>query len=1301
MKLAVGENLSGLKKLQQTPQSTMPVRKIRKPYQLGRRLGKQGPRTPDQASAGCEKYTRSANTFNIIQANMSGLQNKTTELNKLLHDQDIHIALLQETLLPDKEISVPQNFTPYKCECEKCQGIMTLIRTDIQATVKHSPIEDIDIQEITVWFGNEKFLAYNVYCPPPSKTELSFTGAIFSKTIVAGDFNAHLPSVGYSTYNQRGHNIEDILNSTNLCLQQDSTSQPTLFHRRHGTSSRPDLTMISSDILGKTSVEVLEDIGSDHRPILITISRQHDGKPKQRRKCLWNFRKANWKLYKHLTDRDFEEIPTNKPIEEAYSNICSAILRNAKKTVPKGNHKHYKPFWNKDLETAVKERRRLRKVAEKQPSRENKTAYNKATAKVRHLIKSSKRERWRSTCEKLDLNKDGRKAWTLLNNLSGSTKRANPQPLEQKSGLTAKPTKKATVFNKAFARVNKATKRTNLDKALWKLFKKKRSSPTAVTEAFEQDFSEAELRAAMKKLKTHKAPGPDKIKNEMIVNLGPKAKRILLNFINRTWRESALPSAWRTAIVTPILKKDKKAGDPKNYRPISLTSAVGKLAERMVNYRLYWWLEKNGLLDHSQAGFRRGCRTEDQLFRLTQNVIDGFQNKKDTTAIFIDLQQAYDRIWRKGLLIKMQKMGIDGKMLSWVQAFLTNRTIQTRFEGALSSKATLEEGLPQGSALSCTLFLIFLNDLPPLLNVSKALFADDLVIWTTEKYPILARRKLKTALTTIGSYCNLWKLKLNEDKTVYTIFTRSTKPGKKTMTFKLNGKELKREENPIYLGVKLDTKMSMKEFMKDLKKAAEKRLNLVKRLAGTTWGTEKRTLRQLYIGYIRAKLDYCSPIQTVANKSALQEINKVQNQGLRLICGAMRSTPTAACEIDANIEPLDIRRNRTLTEAVERYHRAEPMHPIRQLVENWKPNRRLQQQSPLDIATCLSRMHHLSTDRQDESRCPSSTPWKNPYVAEIKTTLQDDKINKNCSPAVLKTAAYETIDSYPKTAIQAFTDGSAFKATTFAGYGVHLKFPDRSFQNLSEPCGNICSNYSAEIKAMISAVESVHQSFETGKEEPTDLVIFSDSKSALEALENQQSRNDEVQRLAQSIDRLHKSHKVNITLQWIPGHSEVEGNEIADRLAKQGASKEQPNIPVNQETTKQILRNISKEEWYNRWATGSTGRAVFHEMSRPKSKDNINLLNRPDQSAIFQLRTGHGKINAHLNRLNPTHPPLCRHCAHPYETTTHILFECPKLVGERRKLLPVLPTVQNTLYTTKSQLQNTCKFFRLATAVKE
>ena len=109
-------------------------------------------------------------------------------------------------------------------------------------------------------------------------------------------------------------------------------------------------------------------------------------------------------------------------------------------------------------------------------------------------------------------------------------------------------------------------------------------------------------------------------------------------------------------------------------------------------------------------------------------MIDVFQERKATTAVFIDLQQAYDRVWRKGLLLKLYNTGVHGKMLKWIQGFLTNRTIATKCDGATSSKRTLEEGLPQGSALSCTLFLVYINDLTKHLNVSYALFADDLVI---------------------------------------------------------------------------------------------------------------------------------------------------------------------------------------------------------------------------------------------------------------------------------------------------------------------------------------------------------------------------------------------------------------------------------------------------------------------------------------------------------------------------------------------------------------------------------------------
>ena len=299
----------------------MTVASNRKGTPIGHHVDKQGPRMPVRSSAGCDKYARKS-TLNILQLNIKGLQHKTLELEKRLSDEQIHVVLLQETLLPEEEISLPKGFTSYPCECFNCQGIMTLIRSDIQATVQHSPIEDIDIQEINVWFENEKFKIFNVYCPPPSKVEFSLSESIFTKTLVAGDFNAHLPSLGYSNYNKRGHNVEDLLNSSNLCLHQNLTTKPTLHHRRHDTWHKPDLTMTSSDLFKRTTIEVLEEIGSDHSPIKIQITRHRPSKPIQGRKCLWNFRKANWTQYGIETNKSFESIQPGKSIDETSANMA-------------------------------------------------------------------------------------------------------------------------------------------------------------------------------------------------------------------------------------------------------------------------------------------------------------------------------------------------------------------------------------------------------------------------------------------------------------------------------------------------------------------------------------------------------------------------------------------------------------------------------------------------------------------------------------------------------------------------------------------------------------------------------------------------------------------------------------------------------------------------------------------------------------------------------------------------------------------------------------------------------------------
>jgi Reverse transcriptase (RNA-dependent DNA polymerase) len=149
------------------------------------------------------------------------------------------------------------------------------------------------------------------------------------------------------------------------------------------------------------------------------------------------------------------------------------------------------------------------------------------------------------------------------------------------------------------------------------------------------------------------------------------------------------------------------------------------MTDRIVNNRLYWWLEITNTINKHQAGFRAGQWADDQLFRLSQRISSGFQHKKHTVAVFVDLQQAYDKVWRKYLLWKLNNAWVNGKLYKLLKSFLTDRKIQNKLNNAFSSNRVLEERLPQGSSLSCT--LMFTVDLQGKLQMENVLFADDLV----------------------------------------------------------------------------------------------------------------------------------------------------------------------------------------------------------------------------------------------------------------------------------------------------------------------------------------------------------------------------------------------------------------------------------------------------------------------------------------------------------------------------------------------------------------------------------------------
>ena len=145
-------------------------------------------------------------------------------------------------------------------------------------------------------------------------------------------------------------------------------------------------------------------------------------------------------------------------------------------------------------------------------------------------------------------------------------------------------------------------------------------------------FLPKEMNDAITRLREKKSPGPDKISNEMLKNLGEKARKKLLDLLNQSWKLGQVPQAWKDGNMIPIHKKGKSKKDVKSYRPICLTSCLGKLIESMINKRLMWHLEKNQLITPQQAGFRQHHSTEDQVTYLSQKIEDGFQGKKHTLA---------------------------------------------------------------------------------------------------------------------------------------------------------------------------------------------------------------------------------------------------------------------------------------------------------------------------------------------------------------------------------------------------------------------------------------------------------------------------------------------------------------------------------------------------------------------------------------------------------------------------------------------------------------------------------------------
>ena len=345
--------------------------------------------------------------------------------------------------------------------------------------------------------------------------------------------------------------------------------------------------------------------------------------------------------------------PDTLDVDAAYQDFCNTIKKAAKKTIPRGYRNtctfrvgmqsvnpSIKPFCSLLRET---------------------TQAWAATALLAKLDRKQ-RDQWSEAVWSIDFSHSSRKAWSILNNLTGRS-RHSPHHCPVSANAIAS----QLVRNGKYEAVDCKSSRLVCKEVsdLWRA-----TTPDAVN--ISDNFSQRKFAAALQHLKPGKASGPDSICPELILHAGAALKSWLRDFISSCLCRLKIPKIWRRALVVAIPKPRKPIGDPKSYQPISLLCVPYTILERLIYARVEPLIDP--LLPKEQAGFRHGKSTIDQVVLLTQNIEDSFEAKKKAGAVFIDLTAAYDIVWHHGLTCKLLRLLPNKHMVKMIMELVRNRS---------------------------------------------------------------------------------------------------------------------------------------------------------------------------------------------------------------------------------------------------------------------------------------------------------------------------------------------------------------------------------------------------------------------------------------------------------------------------------------------------------------------------------------------------------------------------------------------------------------------------------------------------
>ena len=418
-------------------------------------------------------------------------------------------------------------------------------------------------------------------------------------------------------------------------------------------------------------------------------------------------------------------------------------------------------------------------------------------------------------------------------------------------------------------------------------------------------FTPTIVSKALKNLKPSTSAGPDGLPNILLRNCSNSLALPLCHIFDTSFKDSKLPSSWKIANVLPIHKKGCTS-DSNNYRPISLTSTCCRVMERIINDCLLNYLLTNKLITKYQHGFIRNKSTCTNLLESVYDWSLNLQNHAGTDIIYFDFRKAFDSVSHPKLLTKLQAYGISGLLLAWIKDFLQYRSQSVVLANHQSNLIPVISGVPQGSVLGPTLFLLYINDVSLIfqnLSVTCKLYADDIKLYSCYTVDCQFIPDLAEAIERLFIWSQTWQLHLAVNK-CFMCDIKNAKVFPCTHSYMLNNHSLLYVDSIRDLGVTIDSRLKFDKHISLIVHKASLRSRLILK---SFHSRDHSVLVKAFCTYVRPLLEYCSVVWSPHYYYLIDKIEGVQRFFTKKL-ERLGNTPYPTRLILLQLESLEYRR---------------------------------------------------------------------------------------------------------------------------------------------------------------------------------------------------------------------------------------------------------------------------------------------------------------------------------------------------------------------------------------------------------